>query len=168
MRCVAEPDAIVYWHPSGLPRTACIMQAVVLAAASTVIFQSVVNLFWPVPSVLLHLIGFSMSLPVFWFARLLNNEAGSGQRGLSGLALTTQSVLASFHEKHGPVPMRVTEVGRYWGALTLSLKPDSSSAECSDAGRAKAIRVTLWESNLGKEMFRKISLLALWHARRAA
>ncbi len=153
------------WRSDATPRTVCLMQAVLISAAFAVLIQSIVNVFWAFPVEALHLTAFVLVLPVAWLLRIRGGSWLVSEGAVSSVGLSRQSVLATFENNHQPVLMRITAIGRYWGALSLTLQPEQSAAMDVRLDASVPITFTLWESTLGKERFRKACALAYWHAR---
>jgi hypothetical protein len=153
------------WRSGATPKTVCLMQAVLVSAAFAVLIQSIANVFWAVPVEVLHLTAFVLALPVTWLLRVRMDSWLVSEGAVSSVCFSRQSVLASFENRHEPVLMRITAIGRYWGALSLKLHSEQSTAVDVRFDRSLPVTFTLWESTLGKEKFRKVCALVYWHAR---
>jgi hypothetical protein len=158
-------DNAAQWRSGATPKTVCFLQAVLISAAFAVLIQSIANVFWAFPAEVLHLTAFALALPVTWLLRVRMDSWRISEGAVSSVCFSRQSVLASFENRHEPVRMRITAIGRYWGALSLKLQTEQSAQMGVRFDRSVPVTFTLWESTLGKEKFRKACALVYWHAR---
>lgn len=165
---LANPADVVQWRPSAPPFTACFLQAVLASGALAVVAQALINLVWSVPAMTIHLTVFVVSLPAIWWLQLHRRAWFEPAVGLSLVRFTPQGIDGEITGQGRAVPLEVVEVGRYWGALALKLKPLEPLNPLADVIPARSTQIVVWKAILGQETFRKLSVLALWHARRIA
>lgn len=167
MRCDNQSGLTVVWRRGVTTKTACLMQAVLVSAAAAVLMQSAVNLFWAGSSIALHVVFFSLSLPIVWWLRsYLTSPDGQGA-SFTAIELAADGVLGCREGERGTVALRVVAVNRFFGALAIKLAPFSNHCASSTPAHGGSFWLTVWESALGKEKFRKVSLFALHHAQRS-
>ncbi len=168
MRRTGNPDNTCLWWPCATPRTACLLQAVVLSAVIAVAFQSLLSFFVDVPTLFLHLGGFVVCFLAVWrFQGTLLNwlERPSPVRWVR---FGPKAIEGELSDNGQVVAFEVLEVGRFLGAMVIKLQSAHETRGPRLTDFAKTVSITLWQSALGKDLFRKISVLTLWHARRGA
>lgn len=156
------------WQPCAPPKAACVMQAVVLSAVIAVVLQSVLTIFVNTPVVFLHLIGFLCVLPVVLrFQSSLDGRWGElGQ--VQWVQFSPERIEAQLASTGQVVVLEVVEAGRFLGAMVVQFKPSHTVVGWGSHSLAKTFSITLWQATLGKDLFRKLSVLTLWHARRVS
>lgn len=157
----------VRWQPGAAPVAACVLQAVLLSAAVSVLFQSLANVFLDIPSVFLHLGSFLVVFPFVWKWQVHNRLGLAGTDLFQWVCFDPHAIEGQLKYDGKVVRLEVVEMGRFWGALLLRLKPTSSALNSPAASViGKPVAITVWKSIIGQEKFRRLAVLATWHARR--
>ena len=156
------------WQPCAPPKAACVMQAVVLSAVIAVVLQSVLTIFVDTPVVLSHLIGFLCVLPVVLrFQTSLEGRSGeSGQ--VQWVQFSPERIEAQLANTGQILVLEVVGARRFLGAMVVQFKPLHTGVGWASTSLTNMISIMLWQATMGKDLFRKLSVLILWHARRGA
>ncbi|UOD49587.1 hypothetical protein [Orrella daihaiensis] len=163
MQNAAAETITVQWRPCATPLVARIVQAILVSAAIAVVFQSLVNLAIDTAAMVLHITCFVAVFPLVWKWRLYSRLEGDCHRHFRGVRFTSELIEGELQSGDRSIGLQIEEVGQFWTAMVLRLRPiDTQSGVRAD----KAFDVLVWKQGQNKEEFRKIALLALWHARR--
>lgn len=169
MQPAVDHPSTVQWRPNAAPTAACFLQAALLSAVIAVVLQSLVNLVADTPVIFLHLGSFLIALPLVWKWQIGVHPGRVRSEVFSSVTFGLNAIEGQLRSNGEVVPLRVVEVGRYWGALQLQLRPiDAPKDSLFGAGMHKTAAITIWKSTVGQNKFRMFALLAIWHARRHA
>ena len=153
MHLASDPSWTIRWHANEPPRAACLWRAVLLSGALTAVIDAVLTL-----SVFWHA---GVFLPTFllccWGLHRFSGRRSTQDGEIGALQWSEDHVARVDGDKRTPVS--IVGVQRHHGALTLTLRDQ----DCLRESR----RVTIWQDNVGKETFRRLSVLAAWHAESA-
>ena len=176
MQRASHSPSSVFWRPDAAPKTACVMQAVLGCAAVSVIFQSVINLWLSTSAFVLQLGMFLVALPLAWRLLVTGDHPPSKRAVFDRVCFSAHGISGEFDHSDERVSLQVMEVRRFWATMQLKLAPLGAvrrgvapgiGKPAVNAG-AKPIVITIWKSDVGLEKFRRIAIMAHWHARRLA
>lgn len=171
MQHAADSASTIEWRPRAAPKTACALQAVLVSAVISVVFQSILNWFVDVPAIFLHLGSWVIILPIVWkWRHQLSWVFGQTATDVfSRIDFGRDAINGQLKSNGNAVALQVTEVERFFGAIQVGLTPTFGALDDRLAlSGSKKVVITIWHSSKDKEKFRKLSTLALWHARRVA
>lgn len=168
MQRTSNSSNSIDWQPGAAPKTACVVQAVLLSAAVAVLFQSVINLWLGLSAFALQLGGFLVVFPFAW--RLLGNGQGMDCDHLAfdRVCFELDGVVGERDQTGERVPLKLLDVGRFLGAMQIRFKPICPVGCSLTTGADAPVAITVWKSTVGQEKFRKIAVMTQWHARRVA
>lgn len=153
MHPASDSSWTIRWHPSKPPRSACLWRAVLLSGSLTVVLDAVLTLSAP-----WYALTFVLALALFGWGFCLGARRVAAQASeISALQCCEDRVI--MFDRETPTPVSIAAVKRHRGALTLTLR----DRNCPTASRC----VTIWQDNVGKEAFRRLSVLCAWHAENA-
>jgi len=163
-----NPVNTVQWFYCAPPKTACVAQAVLMSAVAAVVLEALINLVWELPVIAVHLAIFMILLPAILWLRWRWHDSVEQPNGLSSIEFGEQGVRAQISGQSTRVALEVLEASRHFGALTLKLKSVDCWRPSTNSFATDRFELTIWKAAVDKEVFRKISVLAFWHVRRAA
>ena len=157
----------IRWSATAPTKTACFLQAVLLAGVFAIVVTLTVQGLVTAPSIPLQLILFAIALPATWLVieRVTYWPPGSGSdcgSTIPTIEFTPKRVtcLSGHRGLEAGSVLSVEAVSRYGGAWTVKLRPQS--------GGAPAFDITIWRTQIDKEMFRRLAVLIAWHAEKTA
>jgi|GEM_PF-4529333 len=167
MRPNGDPLWTIRWSATAPTQTACFSQAVLLAGVLAIVLTLAAQRLMTVPTMLVQLVLFAIALPAIW---LLIERATHGRRGsdskldstLPEIEFTPERVTCLVQQRGVAAgsALSVESVARHGAAWTVKLKPQSSGAPVFD--------ITIWRTQIDKEMFRRLAVLIAWHAEKPA
>lgn len=155
MHPAADSPSSIRWIPDGPSRSASVWRAVVMAGTVAVLLQAGTAWFAPVPMATMHIGVFLLCMPLFYRVMWVSaNDESRLTELFDSIDWSPDRVVAIRHQ--GNLPLSVLEVKRHRNALSVLVS--------GLAGDHSTHRVTIWCDKVGQEQFRRLSVLAAWHA----
>lgn len=162
MRHNGDPLWTIRWSATAPTQTACFLQAVWLAGVLAIVLTLAAQRLMTVPTIPMQLVLCAIALPAAWLLVERRRSGSNVDSTLPEIEFTPERVtcLSDHCGIEAGSVVSVKSVARHGAAWTVKLKSQSSGAP--------VFEITIWRTQIDKEMFRRLAVLIAWHAEKPA